>query len=99
MGKRVAPCMESVQYVRTIIPLWADGGRLHRSLPFQLVSFSADQGILAQLEWKYMQGKGVFNLILWGRGVLDSITFIFQMMSRLEVNHSRRELVVCLGSI
>lgn len=26
MGKQVAPCMESVQYVRTLIPLWADGG-------------------------------------------------------------------------
>lgn len=44
------------------------GGRLHRALPSQHVSFSANQGILAQLEWKYMQGKGVFNLILWGRG-------------------------------
>lgn len=41
MGKRVAPCMESVQYVRTLIPLWADGGdaciaHSHSSLfPFQ----------------------------------------------------------------
>lgn len=24
-----------------------------------------------------MQGKGVFSLILWGRGILNSLTFIF----------------------
>lgn len=62
--------------MQTLIPLWGDGGRLHRALPFQHVSLSADQGILAQLEWKYMQGKGVFSLILWGRGLLNSLTLI-----------------------
>lgn len=35
------------------------------------------KGILAQLELKYMQGKGFFSLILWGRRVLNSLTFIF----------------------
>lgn len=27
------PCMESVQYVRTLIPPRGDGGRLHRAIP------------------------------------------------------------------
>lgn len=39
--------------------------------------FSRPRGFLAQLEWKYMEGKGVFSLILWGRGVLNAPTFIF----------------------
>ncbi|XP_036963158.1 transcription factor 12-like isoform X2 [Acanthopagrus latus] len=32
-GKARRPCMESVQYVPTLIPQWGDGGRLHRALP------------------------------------------------------------------
>lgn len=92
----------------TLISHWANGGRLHRALPFQHVSFSANQGILAQLEWKYMQGKGVFNLILWGRGwrgIKFSHFFFFNDVSARESflkrisGMFRRHIVVLRGGL
>lgn len=37
-------CAESVQYVRTLIPQWGDGGCLRGALPFQHVCLSVDEG-------------------------------------------------------
>lgn len=79
MGERcdaLPLCGERARYVRTLIPQagWR-GGAPRRKNPHSSM-FSADRGILTQLEWKYMQGKGFSESNPLGEGELNSLTFI-----------------------